>query len=275
MFVRIPGVVFSNRVPLGLMGLALVLAVGLSAAGVTPPDGLGAMLNSPSRGEKITREIYDEQGRLADRFTVIDEQGVQGRHTLEIKIGGARMQGIVIRNMELKPEDPAKPKVVLKIDAGSKHIVVDRLILRDVHAAELAIEDSEFLDVFVSNIRADGASTHIDVSESPLTRRGFSGYDRLPVWKIDASSYDVVEIEATGKDAHVEYILIENVNVPGKLSIKDIQANELIIEDSTIGRGDGLAAKDFIFDDLTVERFIIEGVIEAPVDNLFTFVKET
>ncbi|OHA62986.1 MAG: hypothetical protein A2748_02800 [Candidatus Wildermuthbacteria bacterium RIFCSPHIGHO2_01_FULL_45_20] len=249
----------------GMLGLGGVGVITLTVSGLNPIHFLGAV--DSSQGERVTQEVYGGNGQLVSSDTQVLTSEGSARHTLEFKIGGTNMQGIEIANMDLKEEDATSPKEVLKIDAGSKKIFVDKLILKNVHAAELTMEDSEVIELVVNGVRADGASTHVDVATAPLVHRGFRGYGSLPIWKVDASRYDVVEIEAD-EDAHVSSIVLENINIPGELSIRDIVANQVVIEDSTIGRGDGLENKDFVFDDVVVEVASIEGVVEAPVDNL-------
>jgi len=239
----------------GVIIAALTLTVTSMAWGM-PFSGMQRY----EKGAKTTYEIYGSKGELVKRYTAIDPTGDPNHHTLKFTISGSRMQGIKITNMDMKV---APGDTIFKIAAdATKFIYTDKVVFKNIEAGELEIKNSEIGDIVLSNVLADGASTNVDAAAPPLSRRGFSNYESLPVWSVDASKYDVIEIIAT-TDATVIFFTFDTIKIPGEALVDRLRANTLEVKDSIIGDGDGRANKDFVFTNVKSNKPGLTGVDES------------
>ncbi|MFY9457326.1 MAG: hypothetical protein WAP23_00105 [Candidatus Spechtbacterales bacterium] len=217
-------------------------------------------------GAKTTTMVIGEQGQVVDEFTTIDPKGKKNHNTLEFKIGGAKMEGIRMTNVNMKPGGAGTVRFEISAALGFS-ILTGNLDLTDSRFASLAVKNSECRQIDLRGVLADGASNPITAASPMLPHRSFSSFEALPVWKVDATKYDVVMITAAA-NAEVGFIEIDNVGVPGDATIERVKANKCSFKGSTIGRGDGSSTKEFVFDNVKANGPAIGNVDEsAGIDN--------
>ena len=217
-------------------------------------------------GTKTTTMTIGPEGQLLDKKVTIDPNGKKDHHTLEFIIGGAKIRGIEITNVDMKPGSAGAVRFQISANPGSAILTGD-LDVTDSRFASLAVKNTECRQIKLQGVLADGASTPITAAVPMLPHRSFSSFEALPIWTIDATTFDVVMISATS-NAEVGFIKIDDVGVPGDAVIERVKANKCDFKNSTIGRGDGTSTKDFTFDNVKANGSAIGNVDEsAAIDN--------
>lgn len=217
-------------------------------------------------GAKTTTRVIGENGEVVREFTTIDPAGPDGHHTLEFKIGGAKMEGIRMTNVNMKPGSAGTVRFQISADTGFS-IFTGNLDLINSRFAKLEVRNTECRQIDFRGVLADGADNPTTAAVPMLPHRSFSSFGALPVWPIDDTKYDVVMISAAS-NAEVGFIKIDNIGVPGDAIVERVKANKCSFKDSTVGRGDGNSTKDFIFNNVKTNLPQIGNVDEdAGIDN--------
>jgi hypothetical protein len=177
-----------------------------------------------TEGAKTTTMIIDEEGELVSESTTIDPKGNKDHNTLEFIISGAKMQGIRITNVDMKPGSAGTVRFQIAAGLGFSILTGD-LDLTNSRFASLAVKNSECRQIKLQGVLADGASNPITAAVPMLPHRSFSSFEALPVWTVDATKYDVVMISAAS-NAEVGFIEIDNVGVPGDAVVERVKANK-------------------------------------------------
>jgi hypothetical protein len=244
-----------------LLVLGLAMTITSMAWGQPIPS-----LQRYKEGAKTTTMIIGENGELVNEFTTVDPKGKKDHETLEFIISGAKMQGIQMTNVNMKPGSAGTVRFQISANLGVS-ILTDKLELVDSRFASLAVKNSECRQIDLRGVLADGASNPITAAVPMLPHRSFSSYEALPVWTVDITKYDVVFITAAA-NAEVGFIKIDDAGVPGDAIVERVKANKCSFKDSTIGRGDGTSTKDFTFDNVKANGAAIGNVDEGQsIDN--------
>lgn len=168
--------------------------------------------------------------------------------TLKLNIGGARINGIIIDDLEV---GSAAVSESLKITTGSASIWLecDEVIIDNLVAPALTIKNSEIYSLTVNDNKADGNSFSPTLANgiTDVTVSSTRGAVDMPA--ITDSDYDRIWIDVTGTNAQCAQLHIKNVSAYGAPVVLDqIKAGSMIIKNSTIGDGDGIDSADFILE---------------------------
>ena len=168
--------------------------------------------------------------------------------TLKLNIGGARIDGIIIDDLEV---GSAAVSESLKITTGSASIWLecDEVIIDNLVAPALTIKNSEIYSLTVNDNKADGNSFSPTLANgiTDVTVSSTRGAVDMPA--ITDSDYDRIWIDVTGTNAQCAQLQIKNVSAYGAPVVLDqIKAGSMIIKNSTIGDGDGIDAADFVLE---------------------------
>jgi len=168
--------------------------------------------------------------------------------TLKLNIGGARIKGIIIDDLEVGSSAVSES---LKITTGSTSIWLecDEVIIDNLVAPSLTIKNSEIYSLTVNDNKADGNSFSPTLANGikDITVASTRGAVDMP--SITKSDYDRIWIDVIGTSAQCAQLHIKNVSAYGAPVVLDqIKAGSLIIKNSTIGDGDGIDSADFVLE---------------------------
>lgn len=240
----------------------IITIVGISAVATTATVATVVVVSDPvpniAPGE-YGLTIFNEEGlRLNDPRIVKQEDS--GSLILFIAPDFI-IDTFLIDGATFGPPDGGAANVIqIYADAGF-HFDIENVLIDGLHCAELSIQGNEIYRLILINNHADGSSVTptLDSTENI----------QVPVTEVAGtvtsvgSTYDLFAIKAMG-NIKIKTLMITNVDANGGVCIiQDIHAGTFTIQNSFIGRGDGLVLKDFIILDTNkVTHPDFEGVID-------------
>ena len=223
-------------VSISIAGLVVVIAIAFAAVGVEQA------ITFPTAAEYTVGSQDKVVGIGQDLGNSPETQ------TLKLNIGGARIKGIIIDDLEVGSSAVSES---LKITTGSTSIWLecDEVIIDNLVAPSLTIKNSEIYSLTVNDNKADGNSFSPTLANGikDITVASTRGAVDMP--SITKSDYDRIWIDVTGTSAQCAQLHIKNVSAYGAPVVLDqIKAGSLIIKNSTIGDGDGIDSADFVLE---------------------------
>jgi hypothetical protein len=164
----------------------------------------------------------------------------QGTMTLELNIGGARIDKIVFSNMDIGKASGLTDAI--QISASSGIIICESLVLEDVEATDFLLATSTAYSFAMENIVADGLSVSPTLSSDPVQYSFGSNRGALTIPEVSGGTFDRILISSNSTST-VGTIEFKNVRAYGAgISITDINCGSISIKGSASGKsvfGDG------------------------------------
>lgn len=223
-------------VSLSVAALVVVVAIAFAAVGVEQTKQF------PMAAE-YTVEAGDKYVGIGQDFGNSPET-----QTLKLNIGGARIDGIIIDDLEVGSSTVSES---LKITTGSASIWLecDEVIIDNLVAPSLTVRNSEIYSLTVNDNEADGNSFSPTLANgiTDVTVSSTRGAVDMPA--ITNSDYDRIWIDIQTTSAQCAQLQIKNVSAYGAPVVLDqIKAGSMIIKNSRIGDGDGIDSADFVLE---------------------------
>ena len=257
---RAKSIIFGTILVSGfVIGGAVYFAIqGIDQAPVYPQ----AASYDAARSQRLGHETLGVGNKIAD-----DSQ--QGTMTLELNIGGARIEKIAFSNMDIGKVSGLTDAI--KIGASTGTIICENLILEDVEATDFLMATSTAYAFRMENIVADGLSVSPTLSSSPIQYSFGSNRGALNVPEVSGGTFDRILISSNGTST-VGTIEFKNVRAYGAgITITDIACGSVTIKGtesgkSVFGDGTGIDTPSYTINNtLKVQSNTLINNIEKPI----------
>jgi len=199
----------------------------------------------------------------------IPDDTVQGTMTLELNIGGARIESLKFSDMSIGKASGLTDAI--NISASSGVIICEKLELIDVEATDFLLATSTAYSLTVATTTADGMSISPTLSSDPIKYAFGSNRGALNVPAVNKGTFDRILISSNATST-VGTISFERVKAYGAgITITDINCGEVVImgtsqETSIWGDGTGIDSPSFtISNTLKMQQTTMTGNVEKPV----------
>jgi hypothetical protein len=193
----------------------------------------------------------------------------QGTMTLELNIGGARIESIVFSDMSIGAASGLTDAIAISASAGN--ILCETLQFIDVEATDLSFATSTAYALNIATTTADGLSISPTLSSDPIKYSFGSTRGSLNVPDVSGGTFDRILISSNATST-VGLISFERVKAYGAgISITDIHCGEVIIKGTDIdasvfGDGTGIDSPSFtVANSVKVQSSTLVGNLEKPV----------
>ncbi len=198
----------------------------------------------------------------------------QGTQTLELNIGGARIESIKFENMSIGKDsgltDTIKVGQSVGAATGTK-IICEELILENVEATDFFMGTSTAYSFRMENVIADGLSVSPTLSSSPIQYAFGSNRGALNVPAVTGGTFDRILISAAASST-VGTIHFKNVKAYGAgVTITDVECGSVTIKgtdsgDSVWGDGSGINVPSFtVANTLKISSSSLINNLEKPI----------
>tara|TARA_Y100001938_G_scaffold4387_2_gene5528 strand:- start:5825 stop:6703 length:879 start_codon:yes stop_codon:yes gene_type:complete len=241
-----------------IMGISLSMA-GLIIAG-SVYFAIAGVNQAPVFPQSAT---YDMDANTTN--VPVGNQGSELTQTLDLNIGGARIESIIIDDINVGSTTITDS---LKIFAtGSHWIEVDELLIDNLTAPDFILGNSEIYSLVVKDNKADGNSFSPTLTNgiADITLASTRGAIDLPA--ISGSDYDRIVIETAGANAQIGKLHIKNLKAYDEgIVLNNLKVGQLTIQNSSIGDGDGIDSADFIIQsDVKIATSTLTNNAEVPI----------
>jgi len=199
----------------------------------------------------------------------IVEDTQQGTMTLELNIGGARIESIKFSDMSIGKASGLTDAIAISSSSGK--ILCETLELVDVEATDFSFATSTAYFLSIGTTTADGLSISPTLSSDPIKYAFGSTRGALNVPDVSGGTFDRILISSNATST-VGKISFERVKAYGAgISISDIQCGEVIIKgtdsaESVYGDGTGIDSPSFtIANTVKIQSSTLIGNVERPV----------
>jgi hypothetical protein len=197
----------------------------------------------------------------------------QGTMTLELLIGGARIEEIAFSDMSIGAASGLTDAINISSSAGN--ILCETLLLEDVAATDFTLATSTAYALIVSTTTADGLSISPTLSSDPILYSFGSTRGALSVPAVSGGTFDRILISSAATST-VGTISFKRVKAFGSgITISGIQCGEIIIRgtnanESVYGDGTGINSASFKIGGssvgtVKVQSSTLTGNVERPV----------
>ncbi len=196
----------------------------------------------------------------------------QGTQTLELNIGGARIESIKFENMSIGKDSGLTDTIKIGKTAGtSTKILCEELILENVEATDFFMGTSTAYSFRMENVIADGLSVSPTLSSSPIQYAFGSNRGALNVPAVTGGTFDRILISAVASST-VGTIHFKNVKAYGAgVTITDVECGSVTIKgtdsgDSVWGDGSGINVPSFtVANTLKISSSSLINNLEKPI----------
>lgn len=196
----------------------------------------------------------------------------QGTQTLELNIGGARIESIKFENMSIGKDSGLTDTIKIGKTAGtSTKILCEELILENVEATDFFMGTSTAYSFRMENVIADGLSVSPTLSSSPIQYAFGSNRGALNVPAVTGGTFDRILISAAASST-VGTIHFKNVKAYGAgVTITDVECGSVTIKgtdsgDSVWGDGSGINVPSFtVANTLKISSSSLINNLEKPI----------
>lgn len=165
------------------------------------------------------------------------------RHTTKIILPGSKVAFIEFSGGAITPNPTG---VVLEVTGKNDpaplgtYFIVDKVIIDGLHAVLATLEKSEFMEIRLQDVRADGAKLTYLKAQSVNSYPPFNPqeWNDLPGITLTNIRTDRIIIEAVNFNATVGEIRFKNISAPGKVEFSRLKGNLFTLINSTFGNGD-------------------------------------
>tara|TARA_R110000744_G_scaffold169731_2_gene287719 strand:+ start:1901 stop:2890 length:990 start_codon:yes stop_codon:yes gene_type:complete len=243
--------------------IAILSAVsGLSAAPTWPSPALyNASLVQPDHSVQVGQD-------WEDFFT--DQTPAEVRKlqtmTLQLNMSGARAGDITIDGLNIGKASGLTDAIQI-IGATDKWLECDEIIISNVVATALSLENSEIYELVLTNNIADGLSVSPTLNNAVLDIVVQSTRGTVSVPAVSNGDYDRIILSTITASSQCRTLTLSNIKAFGAgLNLDNIKAGKLTIQSSVIGSGSGIDSADFVITATTkVQSFTSTGNVERPV----------
>ena len=193
----------------------------------------------------------------------------QGTMTLELNIGGARIEKISFSDMDIGKASGLTDAIKISASAGT--IICENLILEDVEATDFLMATSTAHSFAMENIVADGLSVSPTLSSDPIQYSFGSNRGALNVPEVSGGTFDRILISSNATST-VGTIEFKNVRAYGAgITITDIACGSVTIKGtasgkSVFGDGTGIDSPSYtVSNTLKVASSSLVNNIEKPI----------
>lgn len=212
------------------------------------------LLMSPARPN-----IWPATGVYHLTDDVRSEISISESGSLDFTISGNRIDEVLFKNLDI---GVAGIGTVFEISASSGTIRIDTMTADGLVCPRFLISDTTIFDARYLNNVSDGADiSFAGGSPQDVTVQSDRGAkDRIS----EDNTYDKIKMSAAS-DALIRSLTIKDVHAFGGYCLfSDMEIGRLIVMNSRIGSGDGIAVKDFGFGSgVTIGAFNQTGDTEA------------
>ena len=190
--------------------------------------------------------------------------------TLQLNLSGARAADITIDGLNIgKASNLTDAIQVIGSVANNNafYLECDEIIISNVVATALSLENSEIYELVLTNNVADGLSVSPTLNNTVLDIVVQSSRGAVTVPAISNGDYDRIIIDTQTAGSKCRTLTLSNIKAFGAgLNLDHIKAGKLTIQSSTIGSGSGIDTADFVISNTTkVQSFTSTGNVEKPV----------
>jgi|TARA_R110002051_G_scaffold270208_1_gene330682 hypothetical protein len=252
------------------LGVGLIVTVfsiytavrGLHAAPTWPSPALyNASLVEPDHNIRV--------GQDWDQFFT-DQTPAEVRKlqtmTLQLNMSGARAGDITIDGLNIGKASGLTDAIQI-IGATDKWLECDEIIISNVVATALSLENSEIYELVLTNNIADGLSVSPTLNNAVLDIVVQSTRGTVSVPAVSNGDYDRIILSTITASSQCRTLTLSNIKAFGAgLNLDNIKAGKLTIQSSVIGSGSGIDSADFVITATTkVQSFTSTGNVERPV----------
>jgi len=247
-----------------LSGVVIAGAVYFAIKGIDPaPIWPQAASYDAARAQKLGLEAI-EVGED------IPEDTQQGTMTLQLNIGGARIDEIRFSDMSIGKASGLTDAIKI-YSTQSTTIICEKLELIDVEATDFLMSTSTAYSLKIQTTTADGLSISPTLSSDPIKYSFGSTRGALSVPEVSGGTFDRILISAASTST-VGTISFERVKAYGAgITLQDINCGEIVIsgtgsESSVYGDGSGINSPSFtVHSSVKVQNSSLVGNVERPV----------
>ena len=199
----------------------------------------------------------------------LPEDTQQGTMTLELNIGGARIESIRFSDMSIGKASGLTDSI--KISATAGNILCETLELIDVEATDFLFNTSTAYSLQVSTTTADGLSISPTLSSDPVKYAFGSTRGALNVPEVSGGTFDRILLTSS-ETSTVGTISFTRVKAFGAgITMTNLQCGTVVIrgtdaEESVYGDGTGIDTPSFtIASSVKVQSSTLTGNVEKPV----------
>ena len=193
----------------------------------------------------------------------------QGTMTLQLNIGGARIESTKFSDMSLGKASGLTDAISITSSAGN--ILCETLQFIDVEATDLTMATSTAYSFNVATTTADGLSISPTLSSDPIKYAFGSTRGSLNVPEVSGGTFDRIIISSNATST-VGLISFERVKAFGAgITVEDVNCGTITIsgtdaDESVYGDGTGIDCASFtIADTVKVQSTTLTGNVEKPV----------
>ena len=254
---------FGLAVGLVVMTIAIFSAVqGLHAAPIWPEPALyEASYVQPDKSVKVGQDW----GQFLNDQTPAEVRKLQTM-TLQLNMSGARAGDITISNLDIGKASGLSDAIQL-IGASGKWLECDEIIISNVVATALSLENSEIYELVLTNNIADGLSVSPTLDNAVLDIVVQSERGTVKVPAVSNGDYDRIIISTITASSQCKTLTLSNIKAFGAgINIDYVKAGKLTIQSSVIGSGSGIDSADFVITATTkIQSLTSTGNVEQPV----------
>jgi len=246
-----------------VMTIAILSAVqGIHAAPIWPEPALyNASYVQPDKSVKVGQdwnEFFTDQ-------TPAEVRRLQTM-TLQLNMSGARAGDITINGLNIGKASGLTDAIQI-IGATGYWLECDEIIISNVVATALSLENSEIYELVLTNNIADGLSVSPTLDNAVLDIVVQSTRGTVSVPAISNGDYDRIILSTITASSQCRTLTLSNIKAFGAgLNLDNIKAGKLTIQSSVIGSGSGIDSADFVITATTkVQSFTSTGNVERPV----------
>ena len=193
----------------------------------------------------------------------------QGTMTLQLNIGGARIESIKFSDMSIGKASGLTDAISITSSAGN--ILCETLQFIDVEATDLTMATSTAYSFNVATTTADGLSISPTLSSDPIKYAFGSTRGSLNVPEVSGGTFDRIIISSNATST-VGLISFERVKAFGAgITVEDVNCGTITIsgtdaDESVYGDGTGIDSASFtVADSVKVQSTTLTGNVEKPV----------
>jgi hypothetical protein len=246
-----------------VMTIAILSAVqGIHAAPIWPEPALyNASYVQPDKSVKVGQdwnEFFTDQ-------TPAEVRRLQTM-TLQLNMSGARAGDITINGLNIGKASGLTDAIQI-IGATGYWLECDEIIISNVVATALSLENSEIYELVLTNNIADGLSVSPTLDNAVLDIVVQSTRGTVSVPAISNGDYDRIILSTITASSQCRTLTLSNIKAFGAgLNLDNIKAGKLTIQSSVIGSGSGIDSADFVITATTkIQSLTSTGNVEQPV----------
>jgi len=181
-------------------------------------------------------------------------------------MSGARAGDITIDGLNIGKASGLTDAIQI-IGATGYWLECDEIIISNVVATALSLENSEIYELVLTNNIADGLCVSPTLNNAVLDIVVQSTRGTVSVPAVSNGDYDRIILSTITASSQCRTLTLSNIKAFGAgLNLDNIKAGKLTIQSSVIGSGSGIDSADFVITATTkVQSFTSTGNVERPV----------